>query len=84
MIQWIDRDNFVTHKVELYDKRGAQVKLLEILELREVQGRLSIMNTKMTTLAAETSTSLSMEIIKYDDPIPESVFTPNYLETGRR
>jgi len=83
MIQWIDKGNFVTHKVELYDKRGTQVKLLEILELREVQGRLAIMVTKMTTLAAGTSTSLNVGILKYDDPIPEGVFTPNFLETGR-
>ena len=37
MIQWIDKENFVSHKVELYDRRGTQVKLLEILELREVE-----------------------------------------------
>ena len=83
MIQWIDKENFVPHKVELYDKRGGQAKLLEILELREVQGRLAIMVTRMTTLAAGTSTSLNVQALKYDDPIPEGVFTTNYLETGR-
>ena len=83
MIQWIDRGNFVPHKIELYDKRGSQVKLLEILELREVQGKLSPVVTKMTTLAAGTSTSINIGTLKYDDPIPETVFTTNFLETGR-
>ena len=83
MIQWIDKANFVTYKVELYDKKGTQVKLLEVLEMREVQGRLANMVTKMTTLASGTSTSLNVSILKYDDPIPEGVFTTNYLETGR-
>ena len=83
MIQWIDKNNFVTYKVELYDKKGTQVKLLEILELREVQGRLAPMITKMTTIAAGTSTSLNVGTLKYDDPIPEGVFTVNFLETGR-
>ena len=83
MIQWIDKSNFVTYKIELYDKKGSQVKLLEILELREVQGRLANMVTKMTTLAAGTSTSLNVGMLKYDDPIPEGVFTTNFLETGR-
>ena len=83
MIQWIDKDNLITHKVELYDKRGTQVKLLEILELREVQGRLAPIVTRMSTLAAGTSTSLNVGTLKYDDPIPEGVFTTNYLETGR-
>ena len=84
MIQWIDRNNFVTHKVELYDKRGNQVKLLEIVELREVQGRLSPIVTKMSSLADGTSTSINVGTLRYDDPIPEGVFTTNYLETGRQ
>ena len=83
MIEWIDKDNFVTYKVELYDKKGTQVKLLEIPELKEVQGRLAPMVTKMTNLALGTSTSLNVSLLKYDDPIPEGVFTTNYLETGR-
>ena len=83
MLQWIDKENYVPHKVELYDRRGNQVKLLEILELREVQGRLAPMVTRMSTLAAGTSTSLNVTNLRYDDPIPEGVFTPNFLETGR-
>jgi hypothetical protein len=83
MIQWIEAGNFVTYKVELYDKRGTMVKLLEILGLREVQGRLAPIVTKMTTIAAGTSTSLNVSLLKYDDPIPEGVFTASFLETGR-
>jgi outer membrane lipoprotein-sorting protein len=83
MIQWIDKTSFVIHKIELYDRRGTQVKLLEILELREVQGRLTAMVTRMSTLAAGTSTSINVEEIRYDAPIPEGVFTTGYLETGR-
>ena len=83
MIQWIDKETKVTMKIELYNKSGALAKLLEILKLEEVQGRLSIMSTKMSTLADGTSTTLNVDIIKYDDPIPESVFTREFLKTGR-
>ena len=83
MLQWIDRENYVPHKVELYDRRGTHVKTLEILELREVQGRLAPTVTRMTTHAAGTSTSLNVQNLRYDDNIPESVFTTNFLETGR-
>ena len=83
MIQWIDKNIYVPYKVELYDKKGTQVKLLEILELKEIQGRLAAMVTRMTTLAAGTSTSLNVGTLKYDDAIPEGVFTTNFLETGR-
>ena len=83
MVQWIDKGSFIAYKVELFDKKGTQVKLLEMLEFRDVQGRQTAMATKMSSLAAGTSTSLNVQIIKYDDPIPEGVFTTNYLETGR-
>jgi hypothetical protein len=73
----------VPYKVELYDKKGNHSKLLEIVELKDVQGRLSPIVTKMTSLADGTSTSINVGMLKYDDPIPEGVFTTNYLETGR-
>ncbi|GHV77587.1 outer membrane lipoprotein-sorting protein [Spirochaetia bacterium] len=83
MVQWIDKANSVNYKIELYDKKGTHVKTLEILELKDVQGRLSPMVTKMSTLAAGTSTTINVDILRYDSEIPESVFTPRYLETGR-
>jgi hypothetical protein len=83
MIQWIDRDNSVNYKIELYDKRGTHVKTMEILELRDVQGRLSPMVTKMSSLTEGTSTTITVDRLEYDSPVPESVFTPRYLETGR-
>ncbi|MCL2065972.1 MAG: outer membrane lipoprotein-sorting protein [Treponema sp.] len=83
MIQWINRENSVTMKVELYNRNGVLVKLLEILKLQEMQGRLTIMSTKMTTLAENTSTTLNVERIEYDNPIPETVFTREFLRTGR-
>ncbi|MDR2134441.1 MAG: outer membrane lipoprotein-sorting protein [Treponema sp.] len=83
MIQWIDKETKIAMKIELYDKRAALVKTLEISDIRDVQGRLTPMVTKMSTLASGTSTLINVDIIKYDDPIPESVFTTTYLETGR-
>jgi outer membrane lipoprotein-sorting protein len=83
MILWVDKENYVNHRVELYDRRGTQVKLLEIVELREIQGRLTPVETRMTTIAAGTSTTIYSDIVRYNDNIPESVFTTEYLETGR-
>jgi hypothetical protein len=83
MISFIDKASLVNYKIELYDRRGTLVKTLEILELNDVQGRLTPMITKMSTLAAGTSTTINVEIIRYDGNIPESVFTTAYLETGR-
>jgi len=83
MVQWIDKETKITMKVELYNKSGVMVKLLEILKVEEVQGRLAIMSTKMVTVADKTSTTLNVEKIEYDKPIPDSVFTREFLKTGR-
>ncbi|MDR2759731.1 MAG: outer membrane lipoprotein-sorting protein [Spirochaetaceae bacterium] len=82
MVQWIDKASLISYKIELYDRRGTLVKQVEILDVKEVQGRLSPVVTRMTTIAAGTSTTITT-ILKYDDPIPEGVFTTGYLETGR-
>ncbi len=83
MIQWIEKDSRITAKIELYDRRNALAKTVEMSGVRETQGRLTPAVTKMTTHAEGTSTTITIEIIKYDDPIPERVFTTEYLETGR-
>jgi outer membrane lipoprotein-sorting protein len=83
MLLWIAKDTKLTLKIELYDKRNTLVKVAEMSGIKEVQGRLTTTVTKMTTLSAGTATTIFMDIIKYDDPIPEQVFTTAYLETGR-
>jgi hypothetical protein len=80
---WIGRDNSLIYKSELYNRRGELTKVMEMTDYQDVQGHLTPMQTKISTLAAGTSTTIFMDIMKYDDPIPESVFTTAYLETGR-
>jgi hypothetical protein len=82
-ISWIGKQNSLIYKSEMYDRRGTLVKVMEMSQYQEVQGRLTPMQTKISTVAAGTSTTIYMDIIKYDDPIPESVFTTQFLETGR-
>jgi hypothetical protein len=83
MIQWIGKADNVTYKLELYNKRGVLHKVMETLSLKTVQGYLTPMVSKMTTVTAGTSTVINVEQIKYDDAIPDGVFTQRYLETGK-
>lgn len=83
MVSWVDKENYVNYKMELHDKKGALVKRYEILELKEVQGRLSPWVARMTTVKTNTSTKITMLQLAYDKAIPESAFTTNYLETGK-
>ena len=83
MLSWIDKNTLINYRIDLFDKRDTLVKRMEMSDVRDIQGRLTPMQTKMSTITAGTSTIMYMDIMKYDDPIPERVFTTAYLETGR-
>ncbi|MDR1353505.1 MAG: outer membrane lipoprotein-sorting protein [Treponema sp.] len=83
MILWIDKTTLVNYKIEMYDRRGTLVKLMESSGFHAVQGYLTPAEIKVSTLVAGTSTTIHTDIIKYGDPVPEGVFTTAYLETGR-
>jgi len=82
-ITWIGKNNNLIYKGEMYDQRGTLLKVMEMSGYRDIQGRQTPMQTKLSTVAAGTFTTIFMDIIKFDDPIPEGVFTTSYLETGR-
>jgi outer membrane lipoprotein-sorting protein len=82
-VSWVDKSNFRIYKAEMYNRRGEVIKLMEMSDYRDIQGRITPMQTKISTVGAGTSTTIYIEIVRYDDPIPESVFTTAYLETGR-
>jgi len=83
MVGWIEKTTSVSLKMELYDRKGVLVKVMEIQSLKDVQGKLTPIITKMSTVQAKTSTTIYVDIIKYNDPIPASVFTERFLLTGR-
>jgi outer membrane lipoprotein-sorting protein len=82
-ISWIGKEKRYVYRSELYDKRGTLTKVMELSGYRDVQGRDTPTQTKVSTVAAGTSTTIYLDIVKYDDPVPEGVFTTAYLETGR-
>jgi outer membrane lipoprotein-sorting protein len=83
IISWIGKSDGISYQSEMYDQRGTLAKTLELSALKDVQGRVTPTQTTVRTISAGTSTTIFMDIIKYDDPIPEGVFTTAFLETGR-
>ncbi|MDR1232129.1 MAG: outer membrane lipoprotein-sorting protein [Spirochaetaceae bacterium] len=83
MVQWIGKTDRITYKIELYNKRGALYKVLEVLTVKTIQDYETPVVTRMTTVTAGTSTTINVDTLKYDDPLPDGIFTQSYLETGR-
>jgi hypothetical protein len=82
-VSWIDKANYRLYKREMYAKSGILAKVMEVSGYRDIQGHDTPMQTKLSTIASGTSTTIYIDIIKYDESIPEGVFTTAYLETGR-
>ena len=82
-ITWIDKENYLIYKAEMYNSRNEVVKIMEMSDFRSVQGRITPMQTRISTVTAGTSTTIFMEGIRYDTPIDEGYFTTRFLETGR-
>jgi outer membrane lipoprotein-sorting protein len=83
MVGWIEKATRISLKMELYDKKGILSKIMEMGDVKEFQGRLTPTVTKMTTVQTKTSTTIYVDIMKYDDPIPAGVFTERFLLTGK-
>lgn len=83
ILAWVEKATHIALKMELYDRKGTLVKLMEMGGVKDIQGRLTPTSTKMTSVQAKTSTTITMDIIKYDDPIPAGVFTERFLLSGK-
>jgi hypothetical protein len=82
-IAWIDKTRYLTYKSEMYNRRGELIKVMEMSNYKDVQGRLTPMQTKISTVGSGTSTTIYIENLKYDAQVSEGYFTMAYLETGK-
>ena len=82
-VSWIEKERFLSYKVELYNRQGEMVKIMEMSNFVDKQGRLTPMQTRISSVREGTSTTIYLEDIKYDVNIPDAFFTPTNLETWR-
>ena len=80
-VSWIDKTSFLIYKTEMYNRNGVLQKVMEMSNFQDRQGRITPLQINLATAGAG-STTIYMEI-RYDDDIPEGVFTTRFLETGR-
>ena len=82
-ILFISKQDNMILKVEFYNKENKLIKILELSNYKKIQDVLTPMQTKLSTIATNTSTIIELQKVNYGMQIPEKVFTTKYLETGR-
>ncbi len=75
----IDASNFVPLRAEYYDKEGKLYRIIEALEVSEIQGFATITKMKAADLNSGGSTVAEFSGISYNVGLGEDIFTERYL-----
>jgi hypothetical protein len=85
---FVGKDDDLVYKIELYKKSAdtAATKILELSKYENVDNHWTPKSMKISTVADKTYTTITMTRIQYgmsEKQLPDSVFTTNFLQTGR-
>ena len=78
---WVDRERFIPLKEELYAKSGQLLKRVELNGVQKIQGRWFPTNILYKDILKDgNGTEFNMTSIKFDQNIPEYIFTKGALK----
>ncbi len=83
-ILWIDKSNFLPMKAEYFDKSGKKYRVVEALEVKDIQGHPTVTKARVQDLNTGGNTVSEFDSIKYDLGLKESIFTERYLRRPPR
>ena len=80
-IVWVDKNNFVPLKEQLFALSGMLLKEMNILKVEKISGRFVPVKIKMENKQRKNSyTILEMQKVVIDAPVSNSVFSKRNLE----
>ena len=82
---WIRKDNYVSKKVNFYNKKGDLIKMMNSSDIRPVDGtdKWRAYFIEMQNVKTGHRTQLLYEDIHIDQGVADKYFTQRYLERGR-
>ena len=81
---WIDRRTLMPIKAEYYDKEGRKYRLVEVLEVQELQGHPTVVKSRAKDLIGGGETMMDFSGIRYDIGLKDNIFTERYLRRPPR
>jgi outer membrane lipoprotein-sorting protein len=82
-IAWIIPDKWMATRLEFYDKKGALLKVLEVSDIRSVDGFWTPHKLHMHNLQENHQTIIEVEEVKFNKVLTEDIFSTNTLQRGR-
>ncbi len=81
---WIDKNNFMPVKAEYIDKQGRKYRLVEALEIKDIQGIPTVTKSRVKDLLTGGETVSVFKKIKYNIGLKDKIFTERYLRKPPR
>ncbi|BCO10160.1 sigma E regulatory protein, MucB/RseB [Desulfolithobacter dissulfuricans] len=81
---WIDKQTFMPVKSEYLDKNGQKYRVVEALELRDIQGYPTVIRSRAADLVNGSETVAEFGRIKYNIGLKDRIFTERYLRRPPR
>ncbi len=81
---WIDKNTFMPMKAEYVDKQGRKYREVEALEVKEIQGRPTVVKSRVKDLQTGGETVSVFTEVTYDIGLDEKIFTERYLRRPPR
>ena len=81
---WIDKETFIPVKMEYTDDTGEVYRVIEALEVQDIQGFPTVTQMKVTDVRTGGNTVSEFRNVEYDVGIPDDVFTERTLRSPSR
>ncbi|MFP4408126.1 MAG: outer membrane lipoprotein-sorting protein [Spirochaetaceae bacterium] len=83
LVQYVDKNSWVPVKIEFYDDDDELLKVNRVHRMERVQGYWTIIENTMENVQTDHRTELQVTNFRYNEELPDGLFTVNFLETGR-
>jgi outer membrane lipoprotein-sorting protein len=81
---WIAKEHFLPVKAEYFDRSGEKYRLVEALEVGEVEGFPTVLKSRVRDLAGGGETLMEFSHVRYNIGLDEALFSERYLRRPPR
>jgi outer membrane lipoprotein-sorting protein len=81
---WIDKNTFLPMKAEYLNKEGTKYRVVEALEVKDIQGIPTVIKSRVQDLDSGGNTVTEFTNVKYDIGLADKIFTERYLRRPPR
>ena len=76
---WIDKKTFMPVKAEYLDNQNRKYRIVEALEIKQIQGMPTVVKSRVQDLLGGGETVSEFKSVKYNIGLKDEVFTERYL-----